>query len=183
MPSPDYYEALGVGRKAKPEEVRRAYRRLARKHHPDLNPGDKSAENRFKTIQEAYDVLSDPKKKQMYDQHGFYSATGFAPGGEAQRPGPEMGFGGFDFTDFAQQQAEGGAGERFPGHLQPALRSRRAGQGRCQARAGHRSGVRAQCRLLAVDSRHPGALGHHAPGGLRRVRGHRQGGRQSLRLS
>jgi molecular chaperone DnaJ len=114
MPNPDYYEALGVGRKAKPEEVRRAYRRLARKHHPDLNPGDKSAENRFKTIQEAYDVLSDPKKKQMYDQHGFYSATGFAPGGEAQRPGPEMGFGGFDFTDFAQQQAEGGAGGGFP---------------------------------------------------------------------
>jgi molecular chaperone DnaJ len=107
MPSPDYYTTLGVARTAKAEEIRKAYRRLARKHHPDLNPGDKSAEDRFKNMQEAYDVLSDPKKKQMYDQYGFYSATGSAPGGEAQRPGPEMGFGGFDFTDFFTQAAGG----------------------------------------------------------------------------
>lgn len=114
MPSPDYYETLGVDRKAKPEEIRRAYRRLARKHHPDLNPGDKSAENRFKTIQEAYDILSDSKKKQMYDQYGFYSAAGYAPGGEGQRQGPEMGFGGFDFTDFATEAARGATGGGFP---------------------------------------------------------------------
>jgi molecular chaperone DnaJ len=118
MPGPDYYATLGVAQKAKPEEIRRAYRRLARKHHPDLNPGDKAAEDRFKSIQEAYDVLSDPKKKQMYDQYGFYSATGFPPGGESQRAGPEMGFGGFDFTDFFTQATSGrttsGEGRGFP---------------------------------------------------------------------
>ena len=111
MPSQDYYGALGVSRNAKSEEIRKAYRRLARKHHPDLNPGEKAAEDRFKKIQEAYDVLSDPKKKQMYDQHGFYSANASAPGGEGARQGPEMGFGGFDFSDILSQAAAGrGAG-------------------------------------------------------------------------
>lgn len=111
MPSQDYYGALGVSRDAKSEEIRKAYRRLARKHHPDLNPGEKAAEDRFKKIQEAYDVLSDPKKKQMYDQHGFYSANASAPGGEGARQGPEMGFGGFDFSDILSQAAAGrGAG-------------------------------------------------------------------------
>lgn len=109
MATRDYYEALGVRRTAKQEEVRKAYRRLARKYHPDLNPGDKASEERFKKIQEAYDVLSDPKKKQMYDQHGFYSATGF-PAGEQPRQGPEMGFGGFDFSDFFSQAAGARAG-------------------------------------------------------------------------
>src|SRR5258707_13800698 len=69
----DYYELLGVPRKAGAKDIRAAFRKLARKYHPDLNPGDKSAEERFKQLQEAYDVLSDPKKRQMYDQHGFYS--------------------------------------------------------------------------------------------------------------
>lgn len=111
MPSQDYYGTLGVSRDAKSEEIRKAYRRLARKHHPDLNPGEKAAEDRFKKIQEAYDVLSDPKKKQMYDQHGFYSANASAPGGEGARQGPEMGFGGFDFSDILSQAAGGrGAG-------------------------------------------------------------------------
>ncbi len=111
MPSQDYYGTLGVSRDAKSEEIRKAYRRLARKHHPDLNPGEKAAEDRFKKIQEAYDVLSDPKKKQMYDQQGFYSANASAPGGEGARQGPEMGFGGFDFSDILSQAAGGrGAG-------------------------------------------------------------------------
>ena len=65
MPQQDYYQTLGVGRDADVEEIRKAYRRLARKHHPDLNPGDKAAEDRFKKVQEAYDILSEPKKKQM----------------------------------------------------------------------------------------------------------------------
>ena len=69
----DYYETLGVKRGAAAEEVRKAYRRLARKYPPDVNPGDKSAEEKFKQIQEAYDVLSDPKKRKMYDQFGFFS--------------------------------------------------------------------------------------------------------------
>src|SRR5712671_3810999 len=97
----DYYQTLGVAREADVEEIRKAYRRLARKHHPDLNPGDKAAEDRFKKVQEAYDILSDPKKKQMYDQYGFYSENGM-PGGGAGAGGqraPHMDFGGFDFSD------------------------------------------------------------------------------------
>lgn len=101
----DYYETLGVRRDASQEEIRKAYRRLARKYHPDVNPGDKSAEEMFKRIQEAYEVLSDPKKRQMYDQYGFYSETGF-PGGEA-RTGPGMDFGGFDFGDFFTRTGTG----------------------------------------------------------------------------
>src|SRR2546430_4690339 len=69
----DYYELLGVPRKASAKDIRSAFRKLARKYHPDLNPGDKGAEDKFKQLQEAYDVLSDAKKRQMYDQHGFYS--------------------------------------------------------------------------------------------------------------
>ena len=96
MAAQDYYQALGVDRKADADEIRKAYRKLARKHHPDLNPGDKSAEDRFKKVQEAYDILSDPKKKQMYDQVGFYSENGM-PGSDARAP--HMDFGGFDFSD------------------------------------------------------------------------------------
>ena len=80
----DFYETLGVKRDAAADDIRKAYRKLARKHHPDLNPGDKTAEDRFKKVQEAYDVLSDPKKKQMYDQVGYYSENG-VPGGGAGR--------------------------------------------------------------------------------------------------
>ena len=80
-PKHDYYETLGVPRKADAEEIRKAYRKLARKYHPDLNPGDKSSEERFKNVQEAYDVLSDAKKRQMYDQFGFYSENGYAGAG------------------------------------------------------------------------------------------------------
>ena len=69
----DYYELLGVPKKANTKDIRTAFRKLARKYHPDLNPGDKSSEEKFKQLQEAYDVLSDAKKRQMYDQYGFYS--------------------------------------------------------------------------------------------------------------
>jgi molecular chaperone DnaJ len=107
----DYYELLGVSRKANAKEIRTAFRKLARKYHPDLNPGDKSSEEKFKQLQEAYDVLSDSKKRQMYDQHGFYSdnfqqgaGPGGAPGGDT---GVNFDFGGFDFGGGAP---EGGAG-------------------------------------------------------------------------
>src|SRR5262252_6984826 len=103
----DYYEALGESRNADAEEIRKAYRKLARKHHPDLNPGDKAAEDRFKRVQEAYDVLSEPKKKQMYDQVGFYSESGMPGGGHTG--GPNMGFGGFDFTDMFTRGAQAGS--------------------------------------------------------------------------
>ena len=97
----DYYEVLGVPRKASLKEIRTAFRRLARKYHPDLNPGDKAAEEKFKQIQEAYDVLSDSQKRQMYDQYGFYSENlppGAHPSGpSAGEPGVNFDFGGFDF--------------------------------------------------------------------------------------
>src|ERR1700735_1290764 len=80
-PKHDYYETLSVQRGATEDELRKAYRKRARKYHPDLNPGDKSAEHRFKNVQEAYDILSDSKKRQMYDQVGFYSENGAAAGG------------------------------------------------------------------------------------------------------
>src|SRR5437764_13512149 len=69
----DYYGSLGVRKTASPEEIRKAFRKLARKYHPDVNPGDKKAEEKFKEISEANDVLSDSKKRKIYDQVGFYS--------------------------------------------------------------------------------------------------------------
>jgi molecular chaperone DnaJ len=109
-PKHDYYETLSVPRNASAEEVRKSYRKLARKYHPDLNPGDKSSEERFKNVQEAYDVLSDPKKRQMYDQVGFYSENGF-PGAGAETPPGGPDFGGFDFSDYFTGQAGAGRGQ------------------------------------------------------------------------
>jgi molecular chaperone DnaJ len=109
MPSTkDYYKTLGVKRDASTDDLRKAYRRLARKYHPDLNPGDKAAEERFKEIQEANDILGDSKKRKMYDQFGFYSEQGFPGAGAPGSPGG-FGFGGFDFTD-AFSGAAGAAG-------------------------------------------------------------------------
>ena len=132
----DYYGTLGVKKTASAEDIRKAFRKLARKYHPDVNPGDKSAEEKFKQISEANDVLSDPKKRKIYDQLGFYSdnidpaaaeayargggfgAGGF--GGPAQGPGTggtrthtqevPFDFGGFDFNDYAE--GAGAAGRR-----------------------------------------------------------------------
>ena len=111
----DYYEILSVGRSASEDELRKSYRRLARKFHPDLNPGDKRAEDRFKDVQEAYNVLSDSKKRQIYDQYGFYSdQMGTPPPGSG--PGGHPGAGGFDFSGFDFEdlfaQAGGGANPR-----------------------------------------------------------------------
>ncbi|MGC2673113.1 MAG: J domain-containing protein, partial [Candidatus Acidiferrum sp.] len=97
----DYYDLLGVSRKANAKDIRTAFRKLARKYHPDLNPGDKSSEEKFKQLQEAYDVLSDSKKRQMYDQYGFYSdnipAGGPGAGPQQDGEGVNFDFGGFDF--------------------------------------------------------------------------------------
>jgi molecular chaperone DnaJ len=122
----DYYGVLGVKKGATAEEIRKAFRKLARKYHPDVNPGDKKAEEKFKEISEANDVLSDEKKRKIYDQFGFYSDNidpaaadaaarggygGF--GGAAGRGGAQevpFDFGGFDFSGF-----QGGGGGRTRG--------------------------------------------------------------------
>ena len=111
-PKHEYYQTLGVARSSSEDEIRKAYRKLARKYHPDLNPGDKAAEDRFKNVQEAYDVLNDKSKRQMYDQVGFYSDTPGGGGGGAGAHGrshPNMDFGGFEFSDIlrnAQQESQ-----------------------------------------------------------------------------
>lgn len=93
----DYYKILGVDRKASLVEIKKAYRKLARKYHPDLNPGDKASESKFKEIQEAYSILSNPKKRSQYDQFGFVG--NIPPGGPGQRA-YSSGFEGFDFSNF-----------------------------------------------------------------------------------
>src|SRR3954447_9884352 len=98
----NYYDLLGVKKTATVEDVRKAFRKLARKYHPDVNPGDKAAEEKFKQISEANDVLSDPKKRKIYDQLGYYSdnidpatADAYARAGGGPGGAPGGGFGGF----------------------------------------------------------------------------------------
>lgn len=102
----DYYGILGVNKTAPAEEIKKAYRKLARKYHPDLNPDDKNAESRFKEINEAYEVLSDPENRQKYDQFGQYwkqAATGTPPPTGAASP-EEMDFGQYgNFDDFINE--------------------------------------------------------------------------------
>jgi molecular chaperone DnaJ len=95
MAKRDFYEVLGLRRGASEQEIKRAYRKLARKHHPDVNPGDKAAEGKFKEISEAHGVLTDPEKRRRYDQLGH---DAFAPGAGARGPEAGAGFGGFDFS-------------------------------------------------------------------------------------
>ncbi len=131
-PKKDYYEILGVKKSASADEIRKAFRKLARKYHPDVNPGDKGAEEKFKTLSEANDVLSDPKKRKIYDQVGFYSdnidpataeayaragagggnagggfPAGFPGGGPDSGHGVPFDFGGFDFSDLVDNAQRG----------------------------------------------------------------------------
>jgi len=95
----DYYGTLGVKKNATADEIRKAFRKLARKHHPDVNPGDKKAEEKFKEISEANEVLSDPKKRKIYDQVGFYSDNIDPAAAEAYARGGATGAGGFGGYD------------------------------------------------------------------------------------
>lgn len=128
----DFYSVLGVKKTATADEIRKAFRKLARKYHPDVNPGDKKSEEKFKEISEANDILSDEKKRKVYDQLGFYSDAidpaqaqaaargGYGGGGGYSNPaGPQGGgmpfdFGGFDFSGGTGQQTSGsGFGSSF----------------------------------------------------------------------
>jgi len=117
----DYYQVLGVGRQADEQEIKRAFRRLARKYHPDVNPGNKEAEKRFKEISEAYEVLRDPKKREQYDQFGhlggmWRQAGAGAPGGftwRATTTGPDFDFGGFGNLNDLLEDLLGGRGSAF----------------------------------------------------------------------
>src|SRR5215212_11776039 len=112
MAQQDPYAVLGVDRKASADEIKKAYRKLARKYHPDRNPDDDEAEERFKEISASYDVLGDPEKRKEYDEGGVFA--GFGGGGGAPFGTGPGGFGGFDFGDIL-----GGMFNRGGGRAQP----------------------------------------------------------------
>ena len=108
----DYYGTLGVKKSASADEIRKAFRKLARKYHPDVNPNNKQAEERFKELSEANDVLSDPKKRKIYDKLGFYSDNIDPAAAEAYARGGSFGAGGFGNMPRGTRAA-GGQGARF----------------------------------------------------------------------
>ena len=112
----DYYEVLGIGKNATDAEIKSAYRKLAKKYHPDLNPGDKEAEEKFKEVNEANDVLSDPQKRQRYDQFGFAGVDpNYAAASGGGAGGFGGGFGGVDLGDIFGDIFGGGFGGGFSG--------------------------------------------------------------------
>lgn len=115
----DYYQELGVGRGASDQEIKQAYRKLARKHHPDINPGDKQSETRFKAINEAYEVLADKEKREKYDRFG-------SDWKRYEQAGPGVDYGGTgDFADIFETLFGAGAGRRTGG---PGFNTRLDGQ-------------------------------------------------------
>lgn len=134
----DYYDLLGVARNASQADIQKAYRGLARKHHPDVNPDDKSAKKKFQKIQAAFEVLNDPQKREMYDRYGSsFETVGGGRGGTTRRAGP--GFAGFSPEDVELSQF---FGERFDAEPEEAggfaqfFRQFRRGAGTRKAAAG-----------------------------------------------
>jgi molecular chaperone DnaJ len=113
MAKKDYYQILGIKKDAKSEDIKKAYRKLARKYHPDVNPNDKTAEEKFKEIQEANDVLSDGKKRKVFDRFGYYAdnLNVDSPFGAGTASGASAG--GFDFSGFNFEQGGSGGGSSF----------------------------------------------------------------------
>jgi DnaJ-class molecular chaperone len=134
----DYYDVLGVKREASAEEIKKAYRKLAREFHPDRNPGDKQAESRFKEVQEAYDILSDKAKREQYDRFGFVGPDGGFPGGGGGGPRSQTFHWGGASGDMPQMDPEtaemlnqmfggaGGMGDLFGRGRRAGGRARRA---------------------------------------------------------
>ena len=93
----DYYEVLGINKNADDKAIKKAYRKLAKKYHPDINPGDANAEAKFKEVTEAYEILSNPEKRKLYDQfgHAAFDGTGGAQSGAYGNAGGFEGFNGF----------------------------------------------------------------------------------------
>jgi len=112
----DYYEVLGVQKNANADEIKKAYRKAAIQYHPDKNPGDKEAEEKFKEAAEAYDVLSNPDKRARYDQFGHAGMSGAAGGGAG-------GFGGFSGGGFSMEDIFSQFGDIFGGHFGGGFRS------------------------------------------------------------
>jgi curved DNA-binding protein len=160
MAKRDYYEVLGVNRGASEEEIRSAFRRLARKYHPDLNPGNKQAEGHFKEINAAYEVLSDPEKRKAYDQFGPDFAHFRAGAGAGTGPGPGFGAGpgGARYTwagegspfDDAAFEAFGGGGGGEGASIFEELFSRLGGRPGRGSRGG-RAGMRGQDAEAPID--------------------------------
>lgn len=135
----DYYEVLGVSRSADEEAIKKAYRTMAKKYHPDANPGDKGAEEKFKEVNEAYEVLRDSRKRTAYDQFGHAGANG-------AQAGP--GYGGFsDFGDMGDVFSE-----IFEGFFGGTQTGSRGGRGRTQARARRGSDLRYDLTISFLDS-------------------------------
>src|SRR5215813_12764768 len=110
----DLYIILEVGRAASVNDIKRAFRKLARRFHPDINPGDRQAEEHFKRITEAYDVLSDPLKRQFYDLNGFYTDGVLEPR-DGETDWPRFTFQGFDFSRSSQSEFSEIFGQVFGG--------------------------------------------------------------------
>lgn len=158
MAQPDYYEILEVPRDASPDAIKKAYRAKARKYHPDVNPGDKKAEVKFKEVQQAYDVLSDAEKRALYDRYGSAAFEGMAAGPRVnaqewtyRQGGPNVE--GFDFSEFfgpgGGASAEGNP-QAGAGLFEELLGRMRGGRGRRGAATGGAAGPRAGHNLEAT---------------------------------